>query len=138
MLQVHDQVFASAYGAAEDETLDGSRAQQVTQFHRRGKVVRGKAILPDGRKLLGHSPLGETQHPLQRNGNAKDDARVLVEGDLCAAPEALFPGEHLARSGAVGLRQKDGSGCFISPPKGEPQCHCLKSSKPARSAHPFV
>ena len=27
--------------------------------------------------------------------------------------------------------------CFISPPKGEPQCHCLKSSKPVRSALRF-
>ncbi len=34
-----------AYGASEDEPLDGSRTQQVAEFQRRGEVVRGEAVL---------------------------------------------------------------------------------------------
>jgi hypothetical protein len=110
MLQIDDQVFATTYGAAEDKSLDGSRAQEVAQFHRRGEIVRSKAALPDGRQRFGQSPLGEVQHPFQRNGYAKDDARIPIEGYLGVATEALFPGEHLPRSAPIGLRQKDGSG----------------------------
>ncbi len=110
MLQIDDQVLALPYGTSEDEPLDRSRAQQITQFYRRGKIVWGKAILPDGQQVRGQSPLGEIQHAFQRDGYAKDNARVLVERDLGVSPEALFSGEHLPGSTAIGLRQKDGWG----------------------------
>ena len=57
-----------------------------------GRLVQGSsARRPAG---LGVSPSGEIQHPIQRNGYAKDDPRVLVESDLGVAAEALFPREH--------------------------------------------
>jgi hypothetical protein len=57
ILQIDDQVLPPTNGAGKDEPLDGSRPQEVAEFHRRDEIVGGEAALPNGGDRLRQSPL---------------------------------------------------------------------------------